>query len=99
MSDGVVCRSYKPRSFQRSVVVPLLPASLHNSALNHSHDIPTAGHQGTAKTLHRLQEVAYWVGMAQAVSQYCTQCIVCQQAKTTYSHTSPIDQCTNWSKC
>ena len=90
VSDGVVCRSYKPRSFQRSVVVPLLPASLHNSALNHSHDIPTAGHQGTAKTLHRLQEVAYWVGMAQAVSQYCTQCIVCQQAKLPTPTPAPL---------
>ena len=50
-------------------------------AISQSHDIPTAGHQGISKTLQRLQESAYWVGMAHDVAQYCKQCTVCQQAK------------------
>ena len=48
-----------------------VPDSLHTSAIYQSHNIPTSGHQGIAKTLRRLQQVAYWVGMAQAVAQYC----------------------------
>ena len=76
----MVCCTYK-RPSQRLVTVPLLPASLHKSAIYQSHDILASGHQGISKTLQRLQEVAYWVGMAQYVSQYCAQCVVCQQAK------------------
>ena len=49
--DGVVCRTYKPGLSQHSVTVPLLPAALHESAIYQSHDIPTSGYQGTAKTL------------------------------------------------
>ena len=46
--DDVVCRIYTPRSSQQSVIVPVLPPSLQQSAISH---IPTAGHQGIAKTL------------------------------------------------
>ena len=79
--DGVVCHTYKPGLSQHSVTVPLLPDSLHKSAIYQSHNIPTSRHQGTTKTLKRLQQVAYWVEMAKAVAQYCSQCVVCQQAK------------------
>ena len=79
--DGVVCHTYKPGLSQHSITVPLLPDSLHTSAIYQSHNIPTSWHQGTAKTLRRLQQVAYWVGMAEAVAKYCNQCVVCQQAK------------------
>ena len=70
--------------------MPLLPASLHKSAIYQSHDIPASGHQGISKTLQRLQEVAYWVGMAQDVSQYCAQCVVCQQAKLPAPTPAPL---------
>ena len=68
----------------------MLPASLQKAVIYQSHDIPTSGHQGIAKTLQRLQEVAYWVGMAQAVSQYCAKCVVCQQAKLPVPTPAPL---------
>jgi len=69
--DNVVCRTYNPRSSQQSVTVPVLPFSMQQSAISQSHDIPIAGHQGISKTLPRIQESAYWVGMAHDVAQYC----------------------------
>ena len=36
------------------------------------------------------REVAYWVGMAQAVSQYCAHCVVCQQAKLPAPTPAPL---------
>ena len=90
LTDGVVCRTYKPGPSQHLVTVPLLPASLHKSALYQSHDIAASGHQGISKTLRRLQEVAYWVGMARDVSQYCVQCVVCQQAKLPAPTPAPL---------
>ena len=53
--DGVVCRTHKPGLYQHSVTVPLLPDSLHTSAIYQSHNICTSMHQGTAKMLQRLQ--------------------------------------------
>ena len=40
-----------------------------------------AGHQGVERTLARLMQNAYWVGMAQDVGQYCSCCIKCQITK------------------
>jgi len=37
-----------------SLHVPVLPASLHQSALHYNHDIATAGHQGFDKPLQHL---------------------------------------------
>ena len=88
--DDVVCRTYTPRYSQQSVIVPVLPPSLQQSAISQSHDIPTAGHQGIVKTLQRLQESAYWVGMAQNVAKYCRQCTVCQQAKLPAPTPAPL---------
>ena len=44
-----------------------------------AHD--TSGHQGTDKTLARLSDFTYWVGMARDVGNYCTCCVTCQMAK------------------
>ena len=75
--DNVVCHTYTHRSSQQSVIVPVLPLSMQQSAISQSHNIPASGHQGIAKTLQRLQGSAYWVGMAQDVATYCKQCSVC----------------------
>ena len=55
------------------------PQSLHQFFLEEAHD--RAGHQGSERTLDRLSQTAYWVGMAREVSQYCSHCFTCQTAK------------------
>ena len=79
--DGVVCCTYKPDCNMDAVTVPLLPPSQHQSILHRCHDVPSAGHQGIAKTLRRVQQEAYWVGMAKDVQLYCTNCTVCQKTR------------------
>ena len=49
--DGVVCRTYKLGPASDFVTVPLIPIKLQQEALHQSYDQPSAGHQGTAKTL------------------------------------------------
>ena len=49
--------------------------------LHSCHDASSSGHQGVNKTLARLWQEAYWVGMAEDVEVYCRKCIKCQQAK------------------
>ena len=57
--DDVVCRTYKLGPTSDFVTVPLIPTKLQQEALHQSHDQPSAGHQGTVKTLTRLQQDAY----------------------------------------
>ena len=88
--DGVVCRTYQPGPTSDVVKVPLMPTRLQQDALHQSHDLPGAGHQGTAKTLARLQQEAYWVGMAKDVQLYCQQYTTCQHDQTAASITKVI---------
>ena len=88
--DGVVCRTYKPDPKMDAVTVPLLPPSQRQNILYRCHDITSAGHQGIAKTLKRVQQEAYWVGMAKEVCLYCINCTVCQKAKPPLPPRAPL---------
>ena len=77
---GVVCREYAIGPTAERSVVPVYPAVLRQEVLRRNHDAPSAGHQGSEKTLQRLRQEAYWVNMAHDVDKYCEQCVVCQRA-------------------
>ena len=72
------------------ISVPVLPESLKREALQRNHDAPSAGHQGVEKTLQRLKQEVFWADMAKDVNQYCSQCVVCQQAKLSTPTPAPM---------
>ena len=72
------------------VTVPLLPPAQRQHTLQMCHDVPSVGHQGIAKTLKRVKQEAYWVGMAKDVYSYCTNCLVCQKAKLPLPPRAPL---------
>ena len=78
---GIVCRHYTPGPSSDAITVPVLPTGLREQVLRHNHDIPSAGHQGADKTLHRLRQEAYWVNMASDIYQHCHTCVECQRSK------------------
>ena len=90
ITDGIICRTYKPDPSMDAVTVPLLPPSQRQGTLHLCHDVPSAGHLGIAKTLKRVQQEAYWVGMARDVHSYCTNCTVCQRAKLPSPPRAPL---------
>lgn len=53
--------------------------SLCQQALHSGYDVPSAGHQGVDKTLHRLHHEVYWVNMTADVEKHYRECIQCQQ--------------------
>ena len=67
------------------ITVPIIPPSLRPQLLQQTHDTPSAGHQGFDKTLQRLQQEAYWVGMAHDVELYRRECVKCQHMKQSLS--------------
>ena len=73
-----------------TIVVPVLPETLHQQALSMGHDSPAAGDQGTLKTLERIRREAYWVNMAQDVDRHCRECATCQKSKLPMPVRSPL---------
>ncbi|KAL5477929.1 hypothetical protein EMCRGX_G024787 [Ephydatia muelleri] len=66
-------KQFVPGPLEEVITVPVM-TSLQLEILRSCHDIISAGHQGTGKTLDRLKRVAYWVGMAKATELYCRSC-------------------------
>ena len=55
--------------------------TLRQQLIQEAHDVLYAGHFGTAKTLHRLEEQFFWPQINLDVADYCTTCIPCQRNK------------------
>jgi hypothetical protein len=75
--DGIV---YKKRTDTVDTDL-VIPASLKNSAIESSHDLPSAGHQGIARTKARVREKFWWYGLGLDVANYVLTCAVCNQNK------------------
>jgi transposase InsO family protein len=60
------------------------------------HDAPTGGHLGVRKTIHKMQEQFWWLGMRKDIEDYVRGCVVCastkasQQLPTGLLHPLPI---------
>ena len=78
ISDGIVCRRYKPDPGGEVITVPVLPSSMQQSVMYRCHNSPAVGYQGAEKTLNLLKFEGYWVNMAQDVEKYCRECVTCQ---------------------
>ena len=76
--DGIACRQYAPGPTDEKIEVPLIPLRFKQHSC---HDAPSSGHQGVNKTLARLRQEAYWVGMAEDVEVYCRKSIKFQKVK------------------
>ena len=88
--DGVLCRKYTPSPVLGPVTVPIVPPSLRHVALTRCHDAPSAGHMGAERTLERLRQEAYWIGMAGDVERHCQECNTCQKTKAPMPQRSPL---------
>jgi hypothetical protein len=59
----------------------LVPTSLQQEVLKLCHDVPSAAHLGTQKTLGKVKCNFYWPGMANSVQLYCRKCDKCAARK------------------
>ena len=79
LSDSVLYCTVKSPTMVETKWLVVVPKSLQSCFLAEAHE--HAGHQGMERTLSRLMQHAYWVGMAKDVGQYCGCCIKCQITK------------------
>ena len=77
--DGVLYRQ-KPDQNTGDWLLAI-PESLRESVLSLHHDLPTAGHQGVAKTKSRLKERVFWFQMSKDAESYVLSCNICNQNK------------------
>ena len=54
---------------------------LKRAIVSKAHDTFTAGHPGRDKTLQRVQQNYWWVGMKKWIKDYIKGCAICQQTK------------------
>ena len=66
--------------YQGKIWVPNNEGIMMNLIQRH-HDIPQAGHGGTAKTTELLQRKDYWPHMRDTIKQYIKKCDMCQRTK------------------
>ena len=67
----------------------LLPLNLRPTALHWHHSIPSAGHQGIARTTQRLAAKFFWYKFKKDVANYVSGCSVCNKNKKT----APLGKC------
>ena len=76
LHDGLVCRHYTPSPSLNTVLVPLVPESCRSTILHQHHDTASAAHLGYEKTVARVRQIGYWVGMLQDIEKYCRECTI-----------------------
>ena len=59
----------------------VVPETMKQEALGMNHDLPSAGHQGMARTKERVKEKFYWYGIGKDISNYVATCAICNKNK------------------
>ena len=86
--QSILYRKVKTPTMHEEKLLLVAPASIRKQLLKTVHD--NAGHQGTDRTMARLSEAAYWVGMGKDVNTYCSHCVACQRTKAAMPQPAPL---------
>ena len=65
----------------RDAWLTVVPRALRAEVLSELHGGVMSGHVGERRTLHRLRQRFYWVGMRSDVREWCKACDVCSAKK------------------
>ena len=59
----------------------VVPEQEREALLKEYHDSATAGHYGVERTINRIAQHYYWLGMSRQLADYVRRCIDCQRYK------------------
>ena len=68
----------------------VVPVSQRKEIITSLHDDKLAGHAGSKRTLHRIQERYFWPGMVRDVKKHAQACLICCRTKDTLVTTAPL---------
>lgn len=75
-----------------AVLQLVVPLSLRATVLKNYHDIPSAAHLGSDKTLEKVKSQFYWPSMKDDIKNYCAKCDVCASRKLPTPVRAPLGQ-------
>ena len=78
---GVLVKQWVAAGGGRDVWLVIVPRASRVELLTKLHAGVTSGHLGEKKTLCRLRQRFYWVGMRSDVTEWCRACDVCSAKK------------------
>ena len=79
LHDGILCRKVKSPTMTKSNLLIVVPKLKQLEFLKNAHE--ESRHQGMDRTMARVSETAYWVGMGRDVTHHCRYCTRCQVTK------------------
>ena len=79
LHQSILCRKIKSPTMTDSKLLIVVPHSLQKLFLKLAHD--DSGHQGVDRTISKLSDMAYWIGMGRRVADHCKFCVKCQFCK------------------
>lgn len=88
LQHDTICRKVRSPTMEEDKLLFIIPRSQQQSFLRMAHE--QSGHQGVDRTLARLSEMAYWVGMARDVVRHCRYCRRCQFTKAPETMPAPL---------
>lgn len=77
LHNGALQRKWESTDGRRTEWLWVLPSALRPAIMKEMHDQPSGGHFGAKKTLSRLKQRYYWIGMRKDVTEWCKACHVC----------------------
>ena len=77
VNDGVLEHRWESTDGLSSHWQMVVPKKNRSQVLQEQHDNISSGHLGTKKTLGRLRQRFYWLGMRSDVKEWCRACAVC----------------------
>ncbi|XP_045206353.2 uncharacterized protein LOC123558545 [Mercenaria mercenaria] len=71
----------------------VVPKRRQDEVMHYSHDIPSAAHLGSDKTLNKVRQSFYWPGVTESVKKFCQLCDTCTAHKLSKEKTkAPLGQ-------
>ena len=85
VQGGILYRTWKADDKETRIQL-VVPSIKQSEVIKYYHDIPSAGHLGTEKTLERIKNKFYWPNIKESVEKYVKTCSRCSARK------NPVDK-------
>ena len=81
LKDGVLYRRWEDKSGIAVSFQLVVPQEKRKEVLHHLHSAPGSGHMGVHRTVERVRQHFFWVGIKVDVRHYCRECDACTAFK------------------
>ncbi|XP_052081122.1 uncharacterized protein LOC127719138 [Mytilus californianus] len=81
--NGVLKSQPKTEGANTRLVVP---ASLRQTVMELSHELPSAGHQGVSRTMSKIKDKYHWYNMTKDINVFVLSCDTCNKNKKASRH-------------